>query len=221
MIWFFMLSHSSFRGALQGQEERFRPPSTRHAAHRSGGAAAPALSLGNTFPCKEKHRRSTLVSPPRPGDDVGFLELLHGQSDLKEQGGADLSPLGPERGVQLAVGQQAVLQAGEELEQVASSGEAEWRSLDPVLADQHHRPPAVHCRRGVAFRLSCFLGVTRRRRTHRLDEHVVLAEQEGDSAVLVKRLHVFTSRRGRGRPLVHAAAGVTLLDLSTDTADIR
>jgi len=46
------------------------------------------------------------------------------------------------------VGQQAVLQAGEELEQVASSGEAEWRSLDPVLTDQHHRPPAVHCRRG-------------------------------------------------------------------------
>jgi len=53
-----------------------------------------------------------------------------------------------------------------------------------------------------------------------LDEHVVLAKQEGHSAVLVKRLHVFTSRRGRGRPLVHAAAGVALLDLNTDTAYI-
>ena len=57
----------------------------------------------------------------------------------------DLSPLGPERRVQLAVGKQAVLQAGEELEQVASSGEAKRRSLYPVLTDQHHCPPTVNC----------------------------------------------------------------------------
>ncbi len=67
---------------------------------------------------------------------------------------ADLSPLGPEWRVQLAVGKQAVLQAGEELEQVASSGEAKWRSLDPVLTDEHHRPPTVNyrkCTRGDFF----------------------------------------------------------------------
>ena len=66
---------------------------------------------------------------------------------------ADLSPLGPERRVQLAVGKQAVLQAGEELEQVASSGEAKRRSLDPVLTDQHHCPPTVNCRRCTAVDL--------------------------------------------------------------------
>lgn len=58
----------------------------------------------------------------------------------------DLSPLGPERRVQLAVGKEAVLQAGQELEQVASFGEAKRRSLDAVLADQHHRPSTVNCR---------------------------------------------------------------------------
>lgn len=60
---------------------------------------------------------------------------------------ADLSPLRPERRIQLAVRKQPVLQTGEELEQVASSREANWRPLDAVLTHQHHRPPAVHCRR--------------------------------------------------------------------------
>lgn len=69
---------------------------------------------------------------------------------LRKSPSADLSPLGPERRVQLAVGKQTVLQAGEELEQMASSGEAKWRSLDPVLTDQHHRASAVHYRRCVA-----------------------------------------------------------------------
>lgn len=41
--------------------------------------------------------------------------------------------------------EQPVLQAGEELQEVPSLGEVEGRPLDPVLADQHHRPAAVHC----------------------------------------------------------------------------
>lgn len=52
------------------------------------------------------------------------------------------------------MGEEAVLQAGEELQQVASSGEAEWRSLYPVLTDQHHRPPTVNCSK-------CSLGLIR------------------------------------------------------------
>lgn len=64
---------------------------------------------------------------------------------------SDLSPLGPERRVQLAVGKQAVLQAGQELEQVASSGEAKRRSLYPVLTDQHHCPPTVNWREMISF----------------------------------------------------------------------
>ncbi len=56
----------------------------------------------------------------------------------------DLSPLGPEWRVQLAVRKQTVLQTREKLEQVASSGEAKRRPLDPILTDQHHRPPAVN-----------------------------------------------------------------------------
>lgn len=41
--------------------------------------------------------------------------------------------------------EQPVLQAGEELQEVPSLGEVEGRPLDPVLADQHHRPATVHC----------------------------------------------------------------------------
>lgn len=48
---------------------------------------------------------------------------------------ADLSPLGPERRVQLSVREQTVLQARQKLEQMSSSGEAKWRSLDPILTD--------------------------------------------------------------------------------------
>lgn len=66
---------------------------------------------------------------------------------IRETSCSDLSPLGPEWRVQLAVGKKAVLQAGEELEQVASPGEAKWGSLDSILTDQHHRPPTVHCMR--------------------------------------------------------------------------
>lgn len=44
------------------------------------------------------------------------------------------------------MGKEAVLQTGQELEQVASFGEAKWRSLDAILADQHHSPSTVNCR---------------------------------------------------------------------------
>lgn len=47
------------------------------------------------------------------------------------------------------MGQEAVLQAGEELEQVPPSGEAQRGSLNAVLAHQHHRAPAVHCRDNI------------------------------------------------------------------------
>lgn len=57
---------------------------------------------------------------------------------------ADLSPLRPEWRIKLAVGKEAILKAGEELEQMTSFREAKWRSLDPVLTDQHCRPPTVH-----------------------------------------------------------------------------
>ena len=57
---------------------------------------------------------------------------------------ADLAPLGPEWGVQLSVGQQAGLQTGEELQQMTPFREVERRSLDPVLAHQHHSSTTVH-----------------------------------------------------------------------------
>lgn len=41
---------------------------------------------------------------------------------------------------------EAILQTGQELEQVASFGEAKWGSLDAILADQHHSPSTVNCR---------------------------------------------------------------------------
>ena len=44
------------------------------------------------------------------------------------------------------MGQEAILQAGEELEQMPPSREAQRGSLDAVLAHQHNRAPAVHCR---------------------------------------------------------------------------
>lgn len=46
--------------------------------------------------------------------------------------------------------EQPVLQAREELQEVPSFREVEGRPLDPVLADQHHRPAAVHYRRDPA-----------------------------------------------------------------------
>lgn len=59
----------------------------------------------------------------------------------------DLSPLGPKGRIQLAMRKKAVLQAGQELEQVASSREAKWRSLDTVLTNQHHCPTTINCKR--------------------------------------------------------------------------
>lgn len=47
--------------------------------------------------------------------------------------------------------------------------------------------------------------------THRLHQHVVLSKEECGSGVLVKRFHVvFDPHEGT---VVHAAAGLTLLDL--------
>lgn len=56
-----------------------------------------------------------------------------------------LSPLRPEGRIQLAVGQQAVLQAGEELKQMPSLREPQRRALDAILADQDHGAPTVYC----------------------------------------------------------------------------
>ena len=61
-----------------------------------------------------------------------------------------LPPLRPEWWVQLPVREQPVLQAREELQEVPSLGEVEGRPLDPILADQHHCPAAVHCHRDPA-----------------------------------------------------------------------
>lgn len=58
---------------------------------------------------------------------------------------AYLSPLGPEGWVQLPMGQEAVLQAGQELQQVPPSGEPQRRPLDPILAHQDNRSTAVYC----------------------------------------------------------------------------
>lgn len=48
---------------------------------------------------------------------------------------------------------------------------------------------------------------------YRLHKHIVFAKQQHRPAVLMQRFHVFTGRGGGGGALVHAAAGVTLLDL--------
>lgn len=57
---------------------------------------------------------------------------------------ADLSPLGPQRGVELSMWQKTCLQAGQELEQVSSPGEPQWRPLDPILTHQNHCSTTVH-----------------------------------------------------------------------------
>lgn len=57
---------------------------------------------------------------------------------LKHNGnGRTFSPLRPKRRVQLSLGQQPVLEAGEEGEQVAAPREVDRRTLHPVLADQY------------------------------------------------------------------------------------
>ena len=56
-----------------------------------------------------------------------------------------LPPLRPEWRVQLPVREQPIFQAREELQEVPPLGEVKRRPLDPVLADQHHCPTAVHC----------------------------------------------------------------------------
>lgn len=43
------------------------------------------------------------------------------------------------------MGQEAILQAGQELQQVSSTGEAQRWPLDAILAHQDNRATAVHC----------------------------------------------------------------------------
>lgn len=43
------------------------------------------------------------------------------------------------------MGQQAILQAGEELKQMPSLREPQRRALDAILADQDNGAPAVYC----------------------------------------------------------------------------
>lgn len=47
-----------------------------------------------------------------------------------------------------------------------------------------------------------------------LDQHVVLSKQKRSSGVLVQRLHIFL--RPHERTVVHAAAGLSLLDLDQE-----
>lgn len=61
---------------------------------------------------------------------------------------------------------QAVLQAGQELEQVAPLGKAKWRSLDAILTDQHHRPPTVNCRRHETDDFFICFGTMKRQDKH-------------------------------------------------------
>ena len=74
-------------------------------------------------------------------------QQLCSETQRKEQArfrGAYLSPLRPEGWIQLPVGQEAVLQAGQELQQVPSSGEPQRGPLNPVLAHQDNRATAVY-----------------------------------------------------------------------------
>lgn len=56
------------------------------------------------------------------------------------------TPLWPERGIQLSVGQKTGLQAGEESQQVPSFGEVNGGSLYPILTHQHDGTPTVSCK---------------------------------------------------------------------------
>lgn len=49
--------------------------------------------------------------------------------------------------------------------------------------------------------------------SHRLDQHVVLAVEQGGTGVLMQGLHIVTGREGG--PVVHAAARMPFLDLAT------
>lgn len=58
---------------------------------------------------------------------------------------AYLPPLRPQGRIKLSMWKEPCLQTCEELQQVTSFGEAEWWSLDPILAHQNHSATAVHC----------------------------------------------------------------------------
>lgn len=49
--------------------------------------------------------------------------------------------------------------------------------------------------------------------SHRLDQNIVLAIEQGGPGVLVQGLYIVTGREGR--PVVHAATRMPLLDLAT------
>lgn len=48
-----------------------------------------------------------------------------------------LALLGPQRGLQLATGQEPIFQTGQEGEEVPSLGEVQRRPLGPILTHQH------------------------------------------------------------------------------------
>lgn len=58
---------------------------------------------------------------------------------------AYLSPLGPQGRIELTVWKKSRLQTCQELQQMTTFWEAEWWSLDAVLAYQDHSATAVHC----------------------------------------------------------------------------
>ena len=53
--------------------------------------------------------------------------------------------LRPERGIQLTVGQQTILQAGQEGQQMAALGEVYGGALYSILAHQNDSAPCVSC----------------------------------------------------------------------------
>lgn len=102
------------------------------------------LLLTHPFPTLLVHELM-LLPPSLPQKDDHSPQLTPHSSLPGASAITHLSPLRPEWRVQLPMREQPVFQAREELQEVSSLGEAEGWPLDPILADQHHCPAAVHC----------------------------------------------------------------------------
>lgn len=115
-------------------------------------------SLGNTFPCRGGV--GWVVSLPWVGSDAGDPHAAAKSSMWRRMGDwgwggrertQSLSPLawrylpllGPEWGLQLPSRKKAVLQAGQEGQQVAPLREVQRGPLDAVLAHQHECATAL------------------------------------------------------------------------------
>ncbi len=56
---------------------------------------------------------------------------------------------------------------------------------------------------------------------YRLHQYVVLAEQEGGSGILMKRLHIVSGGGGGRCPFIHTTTGVSFLNLNTHMHTLR